>query len=87
MVNTSELVDIQTRLEVVDDYAQKLLNSEYTLKETREIIIGGLKGYERLLSLSKDKTNLKWKPLHVAGCFNSKNRRMSKMMAKKTWFK
>ena len=37
MVNTSELVDVKTRIDVVDDYAQRLLNSEYTLKETREI--------------------------------------------------
>ena len=38
-------------------YAQKLINSEYSLEETRDIIVGGLKGYERLLSLSKDTGN------------------------------
>ena len=43
-------------------YAQKLINSEYSLEETRDIIVGGLKGYERLLSLSKDTGNPRWKP-------------------------
>ena len=49
MVNTSERVNLHQRLEIVDDYGQKLLNSEYSLKETRDTIIGGLKGCERLL--------------------------------------
>ena len=54
MVNTSEMVPLADRLMVVDEYAQKLVKSEYSIDETRDIIIGGLKGYERLLSLSKD---------------------------------
>ena len=41
-VNTSELVDIKNRLEVVDNYAQKLINSEYSMKETTDVIIEGL---------------------------------------------
>ena len=87
MVNTTELADMDTRIRIVDEYAQKLVNSEYTVKEAREIIIGGLKGYERLLSLSKDKENPRWKPLHVAGKWNSANRRMAKLKAKNNWFK
>ena len=39
------------RLEIVDNYATKLINSEYTLEQTRNTLVGGLKGYERLLSL------------------------------------
>ena len=57
MVNTSEMVGMTKRLEIIDKYAQKLINSEYTLEQTRNAIIGGLKGYERLLSLSKDINN------------------------------
>ena len=87
MVNTSELVNIKQRVAVVEDYAQKLVNSEYTLKETRDVIIGGLKGYERLLSLSRDRNNPRWKPLHMAGKWNSKNRRMAKLRARDNWFK
>ena len=49
MVNTSEMVSNERRVEIVDSYAEKLMNSEYPLEQTRNIIIGGLKGYERLL--------------------------------------
>ena len=71
MVNTSEMVDIEKRLEIIDKYAQKLINSEHTLEYTRNVIIGGLKGYERLLSLSKDVNNPRWKPLHMSAGWNS----------------
>ena len=53
----------------------------------QNVVIGGLKGYERLLSLSKDKTNPRWKPLHMAGTWNQKNRRMAKLKSKSNWFK
>ena len=62
MVNTSERIPLIDRLMVVDGYAQKLIYSEYSVDETRDIIVGGLKGYERLLSLSKDTGNPRWKP-------------------------
>ena len=70
MVNTSESVDITKRVEIIDNYSQKLVNSEYTVEETKNMIIGDLKGYEQLLSLSK--SNPKWKPLHMAGTWNQK---------------
>ena len=72
----------EVRLGIVDSYAQKLINSEYGLASTRGFVIGGLKGYERLLSLSKDFNNPRWKPLHVASNWNLKNRRTEKMVVK-----
>ena len=87
MVNTSEMVSIEERVEIIDKYATKLMHSEYPLEEARNIIIGGLKGYERLLSLSKDTTNPKWKPLHMAAGWNARNRRRAKEMSKTDWYK
>ena len=87
MLNTSEDVEITKRVEIVDGYAQKLVNSEYSVEETRKVIIGGLKGYERLLSLSKDMTNPRWKPLHMAGSWNARNRRMAKLRSRDNWYK
>ena len=46
-----------------------------------------MKGYERLLSLSKDVDNARWKPLHISGNWNAKNRRMAKLKTKNSWFK
>ena len=87
MLNTSEEVNESDRLDIIDGYAQKLINSEYTIEETRKVIVGGLKGYERLLSLSQDKNNPRWKPLHMAGSWNSRNRRMAKLRSRDNWFK
>ena len=87
MINTSELVDMGTRLQVIDDYARKLINSEYDLAMTRRIIVGGLKGYERMLSGSLNKDSPGWKPLHLPTSYKAKERRISKMMAKTNWFK
>ena len=87
MVNTSEKVPMSKRLEIVDKYAQKMINSEYSLDMTRQTIVGGLKGYERLLSLSKDLSNPKWKPLHLAAKWNPRNRRIAKQLAKTNWYK
>jgi hypothetical protein len=87
MVNTSEMVDMTKRLEIVDNYATKLINSEYTLEQTRDTLIGGLKGYERLLSLSRDTKNPRWKPLHMPARWNARNRRIAKMKAKNNWYK
>ena len=87
MTNTSELVEEKTRLGIVDEYAQKLINSEYGINNTRGFIIGGLKGYERLLSLSKDIGNPRWKPLHLAASWNAKSRRNAKKLSKTNWYK
>ena len=87
MVNTSEMVVIAKRLEIIDKYARKLINSEYSVEYTRSAIVGGLKVYERLLSLSKDVHNPKWKPLHMPASWNARNGRMVKMSANTTWYK
>ena len=87
MVNTSEMVPMSKRMEIVDNYAQKMVNSEYTVEMTRQTIVGGLKGYERLLSLSKDQQNPRWKPLHLAAKWNSRNRRIAKQLSKTNWYK
>ena len=82
MMNTSEELDMSVRTEVVDEYAQKLFNSGFKLDQTRNIIVGGLTGYERKLSLSKDSNNPKWKPLHQPASFNIQARRRTKLLGK-----
>ena len=63
MMNTSEDLDIVERNNVIDEYTMKVDNSGYGLKQTRDIVVGGLKGYKRKLKLSRNKSNPKWKPL------------------------
>ena len=55
------------------------------LGRSRMIIFGRLKGYDRMLSVSRDKTDPKWKPIHVPACFKSRERRISKLLIKTNW--
>ena len=57
MVNTSEMVEVENRIEIFDNYAQKLINSEYSPEQTIVAIVAGLKVYKRLLSPSLDEEN------------------------------
>jgi hypothetical protein len=56
MMNTSEMVPLAKRLEIVDGYGQKLTDSGYGIDQIRRVIVRGLTGYERILHLSKDVT-------------------------------
>ena len=87
MMNTSERLDQEERNDVIDTYARKLVNSGYSLEQSRKFIISGLTGYERRLALSMDKENPKWRPLHEGAGYNAKARRIKKMTAKTSWFK
>ena len=53
MLTTSERVSNSVRREIVDEYAQKLLNSGYSREVTKRIVVAGLKGYEKKLRNSK----------------------------------
>ena len=87
MMNTSEKLEQSERNEVIDVYGKKLVNSGYSLDQSRKFIISGLTGYERRLALSKDLENPKWRPLHEGAGYNAKARRTKKMTAKTNWFK
>ena len=45
MMNTSEKIVQDERNEVVDTYAKKLVNSGYSLEQSRKFIVSGLTGY------------------------------------------
>ena len=83
MLNTSERFEDDYRIQVVDDYAAKLINYGYDLEYTRKIIVGGLTGYERKLALSRNKDHPRWKPLHPGALYNAGGRRKKKMLEKK----
>ena len=87
MMNTSELLDIDRRVRVVNDYAQKLINSGFGIDQSRKIIVGGLVSYERRVKLSKDEKLPGWRPLHEGAGFRKAQRMKKKILLKSTWFK
>ena len=88
MMNTSEDLVMEERIIVVDRYCQKLANSGYRKGQILKVVIGGLTGYERRRNLSLLETSdRKYRPLHESRKYNSRNRRISKLMSKQNWFK
>ena len=83
MLTTSERVSDSVRRLIVDEYAQKLLNSGYSIEVTRSIILAGLKGYEKKLRRSKQEGR---KVLRTARESYTK-RTQRKLLAKTEWFK
>ena len=69
------------------NFAQEVINSEYSLEKTRKILVGGLKRYERNLKQSRETDPSKRKPLHLSASYNTKGRRVKKMLAKSKWLK
>ena len=47
LLNTSESLDDEVRVEVINKYSQKLINSGYGVEQVRRIIINGIKGYHQ----------------------------------------
>ena len=84
MLTTSEKVPDGVRRQIIDEYAQKLLNSGYSLEVTRRIVVAGLKGYERKLFNSRKPGG---KKILRTAKESYKGRVKKKMMANTSWFK
>ena len=86
MLNVSEELPIEERIQVLDRVAQKLTNSGYNKNEIRKGMVGALTGYERRLAASKkSKGENGYKPLHEGAEVNHGAR--IKLTGKSSWFK
>ena len=84
MKNTSEDLDDSVRVTIVNNFAQKLVNSGYELHQVRKLLVGGLKGYQRKLMKSKE---VGGKRMHVGAMASSKARYKKKLLNKANWFR
>ena len=53
MLTTSKSTPQEERNRILDDMAQKMANSGYGLKQTRRVILRGIKGYEKMTRLER----------------------------------
>ena len=83
MMNTSDKVDMNTKLEVVDNMAMKMLTSGYSLMQTRRAISNGLRYYEA----KKERCKKEKKPLYRTAKMSQGGRYRKKLMAKTTWYR
>ena len=83
LMNTSEELGKGAKVEVVDDYAQKLTNSGYRGEQLKRIITNGIKGYE-----NKRRRCLKdGRKLHRTAADSQGARSRKKLLAKSNWFR
>ena len=82
MKNTSESIQDDVRIEIVNDYSYQLLSSGYSHVQTRDIVEAGLKGYENILKkCKKGETRLHRSAEEGAG-----RRMKKKLLGKSIWF-
>ena len=87
MQNVSELLPVEERVEVLDNLAQKVTNSAYKLEKVRQILVGGLSGYEKRSRQSKLAEGRGFRPLHESAAGSHMARSKKKLIGKSTCYK
>ena len=83
MSNTSERLSVKERIDVVNEYTDKLAQSGYQKVQVRRIIMAGLKGYEK--ALERDMSGRG--SLHRSAEEGASSRIKKKLLGKSSWFK
>ena len=83
LLNSSEKLGQGAKVQIVDDYSQKLVNSGYRGEQLSRIITNGIKGYEGKLKRCREQG----RPLHRSSTDSQGARIRKKLLAKSKWFK
>ena len=81
--NSSEELGKGAKIEIVDNYAQKLANSGFRGEQLRRIITNGIRGYEGKLRRCKEQG----RRLHRSSTDSQGARVRKKLLSKANWFK
>ena len=81
--NNSESLGVEAKLQIVDEYSQKLANSGYKGEQLKKIICNGIKGYENKLR----RCQREGRKLHRSSVDSQGARVRKKLLAKANWFK
>ena len=79
----SKSVPLTQKVEALDKFSQKLINSGHKVVTVRGILISGIKGFKRRVS----RCQAEGVPLHRSAGQSADKRRKKKMMAKTNWFR
>ena len=82
MKNVSEDLDQKTRNGVVDAFAARLILSGYKQEQVRDIVIAGLKGYEKVVAMANEGKTV----IHRSAAASAPSRYKKKLTGKSTWF-
>ena len=81
--NSSEELGKGAKVEIVDNYAQKLVNSGFRGEQLRRIVTNGIKGYESKLRRCREQG---WR-LHRSSTDSQGERIRRKLLGKSNWFR
>ena len=83
LLTTGEMIPDEARCQILDNFAQKMKNSGYGLLQIRRVILGGIKGYEKMVKKSK----AGGRSLHRSSGESSAARTRKKLTGKSEWFR
>jgi hypothetical protein len=83
LTTTSERISDDTRCLILDRFAQKMTNSGYGLTQIRRVVLGGIKGYEKMMKISRSGG----RKLHRSSGESSATRALKKLTGKSEWFR
>ena len=83
MLNTEPDISQPERNEIVENFIKRLQISGYSVKQVKEIIESGLKGYES----KKERSEKEGKPLYRAAKKSLASRQKKKLLGKTNWYK
>ena len=83
LANTAEDVDREDYAKIVDNLAQKMINSGYGEEQTRRIIVAGIKGWRSKIERCS-KNNMK---LRRTAQDSQEQREKDKLLGKSNWFR
>ena len=83
LANISEHLDRVERVKVLDEFSQKLVNSDHSMEVVRRTRVNGIKGHLGKVKRCK----AEGKPFHRCAAGSAKSRKSKKLMQKQSWFK
>ena len=83
MLTTSLDIPMQIRCEILDKFAQKMMNSGHSLEAARRNTISGIKGYESKIA----KCLQAGTPINRSAASSGASRRRKKLIGKSEWFR
>ena len=83
LLNTCPKLPVSEVEKVVDDYAKKLVRSGHVRKKVEEIILAGIRGYERKVR----RCAAEGRNLYRTSSESFKPRQLKKVLGAKTWFR
>ena len=83
LMNTCETLGAESKTDILDQYAKKLLNSGYSREQARRILLNGIKGYES----KKRRRAEEGRGLRCTAEGSRMNRYKNKLLGKTTWYR